>query len=1008
MKKILSILSITFFLVAMILPFNTAHAYSGGLLNGKTFYLTNDASGYITTNARAMITDNDESTAQALTTNWLWAPMNGERLTNFRVSYNKDITVNFLDVNGSSLYSITLPTNSIKVTSDITVNVTGVYKVVIDAVGAAGMNLYEFDAFGAMPTPTPTPTPAPTPTPTPVPDTTPPAIPTGLTATGGNASMTLKWTANTEPDIRGYNVYQDGVKLNGSPITGTNYTATSLTNAKAYSYKISSVDTSGNQSGQSAAVIGTPINTTPPAAPKNIGAASGNSSVTITWQANTEPDIKGYNVYQDGVKVNGSPITGTSYVIASGVTNGVTYTYTVTAVNTSGYESVKSTSVNEMPRNLTPPAIPTGFKGTAGNKQAMLQWTANAETDIKGYNLYNGATKVNGSPITGTNYTVTGLNNMQSYTFTLEAVNTSNIQSTAGATTQVTPINATPPAIPSGLTATAGNTQIFLDWVANSETDLKGYNVYYNATKLNGSPITGKKYTVSSLTNGTSYSFTIKAVNTSGYESNNSAAAAAIPVPPPAIPSGLEATAGDSKVSLRWIANTETNLKGYFIYQDGVKLNSTPYRITSFDVAAGLTNGVTYSFAIQSIDDGGYESAISAAVTATPRDTTPPAIPTGLKGSGVNSAADLRWDPNTESDLQGYNIYQNGTKVNGSPITATNYTVSSLTNGAAYSFSITSIDLLGNESAQSAAASVTPVNVPSPTGLKAKPTITEVTLSWDPPAQPTTYIIYRDGVQVATAADPQYVDTDVISGKHYSYDVVAVDESNKQSDKANVTAYFSKNATDYEKNNAAAVFSPKDLIKVTQDFLLPFAGFILLIAILIFSKPLSNLGIKMIKFLKIRFEDEDPDLMKDKVKRPERVKIERAKVDKIERVKTERVNEVKPTEKGGFNWAVFFGTEKPAKRQRKGRSRKQIALSQSRIKEKALKAEIREKDRLLKKEIREKERIRAKNEKFYNDKLHEHVMRRRREADGKPEPAAAKRSRINRPTFSSTPRPKRS
>ena len=89
-------------------------------------------------------------------------------------------------------------------------------------------------------------------------DTTPPSVPTGLAATPGNAQVSLRWTASTDPDdaVASYNVYRDGAKV-GSP-SGTSFTDTGLTNGITYSYQVSAVDTHGNASGLSSAVSATP------------------------------------------------------------------------------------------------------------------------------------------------------------------------------------------------------------------------------------------------------------------------------------------------------------------------------------------------------------------------------------------------------------------------------------------------------------------------------------------------------------------------------------------------------------------------------------------------------------------------------------------------------------------------------------------------------------------------------------------------------------------------------
>ncbi|KPV42028.1 fibronectin type III domain-containing protein [Alicyclobacillus ferrooxydans] len=89
----------------------------------------------------------------------------------------------------------------------------------------------------------------------------PPSVPQGLTGTAGTGEVTLTWTANTDVtmiDGGGYNIYQDGTKVNTALATSTTYTGTGLTSGTSYSFAISAVDTDGNESAQSTAVAVTP------------------------------------------------------------------------------------------------------------------------------------------------------------------------------------------------------------------------------------------------------------------------------------------------------------------------------------------------------------------------------------------------------------------------------------------------------------------------------------------------------------------------------------------------------------------------------------------------------------------------------------------------------------------------------------------------------------------------------------------------------------------------------
>jgi hypothetical protein len=94
--------------------------------------------------------------------------------------------------------------------------------------------------------------------------TTPPAAPTGLTATAGNTQMFLDWNDNTEPDLAGYNVYRSttsgGPYTKAATTTVSNYTDTGLTNGITYYYVVTAFDSSNNESAYSNQAAGTPHN----------------------------------------------------------------------------------------------------------------------------------------------------------------------------------------------------------------------------------------------------------------------------------------------------------------------------------------------------------------------------------------------------------------------------------------------------------------------------------------------------------------------------------------------------------------------------------------------------------------------------------------------------------------------------------------------------------------------------------------------------------------------------
>ncbi len=97
----------------------------------------------------------------------------------------------------------------------------------------------------------------------------------------------------------------------------------------------------------------TTIENEAPAAPTGLGATAGNMQIVLSWDANSDSDLAGYNLYRrqnagDYAKINSSLLTQTSYT-DSGLTNGETYYYVVKAVDSEGLESEASNEVHAIP-----------------------------------------------------------------------------------------------------------------------------------------------------------------------------------------------------------------------------------------------------------------------------------------------------------------------------------------------------------------------------------------------------------------------------------------------------------------------------------------------------------------------------------------------------------------------------------------------------------------------------------------------------------------------------------
>ena len=165
---------------------------------------------------------------------------------------------------------------------------------------------------------------------------------------------------------------------------------------------------------------------------------------------------------------------------------------------------------------------------------------------------------------------------------------------------------------------------------------------------------------MTALTNGTSYSFTVRATNAvgSGAPSN---ALSATPRTVPGAPTLNTATPGNAQVTIAWFApasNGGSTITGYTVTASpGGATCSTVGALTC--TITGLTNGTAYSFTVRATNAAGTGAA-SNTLSATPR--TVPGPPQGLTAAphrtkGIN----LAWaapSTNGGSGITGYKIFR--------------------------------------------------------------------------------------------------------------------------------------------------------------------------------------------------------------------------------------------------------------------------------------------------------------------------------------------------------------
>jgi len=520
----------------------------------------------------------------------------------------------------------------------------------------------------------------------------------------------------------------------------------------------------------------------PPSAPTSLTVtAVSHNLVALQWNANTETDLQGYKIYRNSILITTVDKDATTYSDTA-VVPGTTYTYQISAYNTSNLESAKSSPVTV----TTLPATPTNLTGQVIGRQVTITWQGS------GYPQY-----IIEQSTDGVNFTQVSQVAQTSYTETAPLWNTTYYyrvaqkaqDGTVSDFTEAIQVTTDPVPVPTGLSSNVSGRTVSLTW--NAVTGINRYVVERSVDNQNwqtmGNP-TSPSYTDTNTVFATRYYYRVRSDGGNDQLSEPSDVVQ-VRTDDVTAPSNLTATQSGDAVELAWSPAQDVNT---YIIERSTDANtwSTLAEVQNINqyTDTNVQKNTDYYYRVRS---NGITQVSEPSNVAHVRVIGIPDAVTGLTAEMSGKKITLTWTP---QDYVQYLIarstdgqqWQQVAEVNVPTFedTATHYDTT-------YYYHVSAKNEAGTSEPAEVSATTPPV--PVPTNVTATVRDNEIQIEWSGVTGVTGYRVERslNGTtwqQATVTEQTSWKDTGLQWATTYYYRVRALDGNKESQPSATVTA----------------------------------------------------------------------------------------------------------------------------------------------------------------------------------------------------------------------------